>query len=159
MTFAGSIDQGQRWRLLIVAVSLTMFGGLILRQLYWYQVTDHAQFAVLASEEHEQRRPLAAKRGALLDAKGHPIALSIMYDALFAYWPEIEKPDRTATILAEALGQPKEEILGRMLLTWHNLRYYQDLMAELRAAIEAGRLQDFAAAFAADQARGDIDPI
>jgi queuine tRNA-ribosyltransferase len=32
------------------------------------------------------------------------------------------------------------EMLGPMLLTWHNLRYYQDLMRELRAAIAAGRL-------------------
>jgi queuine tRNA-ribosyltransferase len=52
-----------------------------------------------------------------------------------------------------------EEILGQVLLTWHNLRYYQDLMASLRAAIEAGRLKEFAARFAEEQARGDIDPI
>jgi queuine tRNA-ribosyltransferase len=31
------------------------------------------------------------------------------------------------------------EILGAMLLTWHNLHHYQGLMAEARAAIEAGR--------------------
>ena len=35
------------------------------------------------------------------------------------------------------------EILGMMLLTWNNLSYYQDLMAGLRRAIAAGRLQDF----------------
>jgi queuine tRNA-ribosyltransferase len=35
------------------------------------------------------------------------------------------------------------EILGAMLLTRHNLTYYQDLMADLRGAIEAGRLADF----------------
>ncbi|MCI0429097.1 MAG: tRNA guanosine(34) transglycosylase Tgt [Rhodospirillales bacterium] len=52
-----------------------------------------------------------------------------------------------------------EEILGRVLLTWHNLRYYQDLMAGLRAAIEVGRLEDFAHAFAEEEARGDVDPI
>jgi queuine tRNA-ribosyltransferase len=52
-----------------------------------------------------------------------------------------------------------EEILGQVLLTWHNLRYYQDLVADLRAAIEAGRLSEFAARFAEEQARGDIDPI
>ena len=34
------------------------------------------------------------------------------------------------------------EILGAMLLTWHNLRYYQDLMAGLRAAIAGGALAD-----------------
>ena len=38
-----------------------------------------------------------------------------------------------------------EEMLGPMLLTWHNLRYYQHLMQRLRAAILAGRL-DVAAA-------------
>jgi queuine tRNA-ribosyltransferase len=52
-----------------------------------------------------------------------------------------------------------EEILGQILLTWHNLRYYQDLMAGLRAAIEAERLREFAADFAEEHARGDIDPI
>jgi queuine tRNA-ribosyltransferase len=44
------------------------------------------------------------------------------------------------------------EILGAMLLTAHNLRYYADLMAAMRDAIEEGALADFAAAFAAAQA-------
>jgi queuine tRNA-ribosyltransferase len=52
-----------------------------------------------------------------------------------------------------------EEILGQVLMTWHNLRYYQDLMAEMRAAIDCGRLAAFAVRFTEEQARGDIDPI
>ncbi len=32
-----------------------------------------------------------------------------------------------------------------MLLTWHNLAYYQRLMRDMRAAIVVGRLHDFAA--------------
>jgi queuine tRNA-ribosyltransferase len=44
------------------------------------------------------------------------------------------------------------EILGAMLLTAHNLRYYADLMAAMRAAIELGALAAFAAAFAERQA-------
>jgi queuine tRNA-ribosyltransferase len=32
------------------------------------------------------------------------------------------------------------EILGSVLLTWHNLHYYQDLMAQLRQAIRVGNL-------------------
>jgi queuine tRNA-ribosyltransferase len=35
-----------------------------------------------------------------------------------------------------------------MLLTWHNLTFYQDLMAGLRAAIAAETLAAFAAEFA-----------
>ena len=50
------------------------------------------------------------------------------------------------------------EILGAMLLTEHNLRYYGALMEGLRGAIETGRLADFAADFARDQARGDTPP-
>lgn len=36
------------------------------------------------------------------------------------------------------------EMLGPMLLTWHNLTYYQTLMRGMRTAIMAGRFSDFA---------------
>ncbi len=52
-----------------------------------------------------------------------------------------------------------EEILGPVLLTWHNLRHYQVLMADIRAAIEAGTFGAFQAAFGAEQAKGDIEPV
>jgi len=48
-----------------------------------------------------------------------------------------------------------EEMLGKMLLTWINLAYYQELMAGLRAAIAAGRLSDFVAETKEGWARGD----
>jgi queuine tRNA-ribosyltransferase len=51
------------------------------------------------------------------------------------------------------------EIIASMLLTWHNLHYYQDLMAGLRAAIADGRLSSFVAAFHALRAEGDIEPL
>jgi queuine tRNA-ribosyltransferase len=40
--------------------------------------------------------------------------------------------------------QKTNEILGARLNTLHNLHYYQELMRELRAAIEAGRLRETA---------------
>ena len=43
------------------------------------------------------------------------------------------------------------EILGARLNTIHNLYYYQSLMAGMRAAIEAGRLDHFAAEVLARQ--------
>jgi queuine tRNA-ribosyltransferase len=55
--------------------------------------------------------------------------------------------------------QRSEEMLGPILLTWHNLTYYQDLMAGMRDAIAAGKFADFAAAFAEQQALGDIAAI
>jgi queuine tRNA-ribosyltransferase len=41
------------------------------------------------------------------------------------------------------------EYLGPMLLTWHNLQYYQDLMAAMREGISAGRFGQFVADFKA----------
>ena len=42
-----------------------------------------------------------------------------------------------------------EEMLGPMLLTWHNIRYYQRLMERMRNAILAGRLAEESAAIRA----------
>ncbi|MDB5427340.1 MAG: queuine tRNA ribosyltransferase [Phenylobacterium sp.] len=44
-----------------------------------------------------------------------------------------------------------EEILAQVLLSWHNLAFFQDLMAALRAAIAEGRLDAFRRDFAARQ--------
>lgn len=52
-----------------------------------------------------------------------------------------------------------EEMLGSILLTLHNLYYYQEVMAGLRKAIEAGKLEDFATAFFEQQATGDLPPL
>lgn len=52
-----------------------------------------------------------------------------------------------------------QEIIASMLLTWHNLRYYQRLMQGLRDAIAAGTLEAFAAEFHATRLQGDIDPL
>jgi queuine tRNA-ribosyltransferase len=49
-----------------------------------------------------------------------------------------------------------EEILGPILLTTHNMQYYQNLMCNLRKAIETKTLDDFVGAFHEKQARGDI---
>jgi queuine tRNA-ribosyltransferase len=49
-----------------------------------------------------------------------------------------------------------QEILGSMLLTWHNLHYYQALMAGLRGAIEGGRFDEFTASFHTERAQGDV---
>lgn len=50
-----------------------------------------------------------------------------------------------------------EEMLGPMLLTWHNLTYYQSLMSGIRAAIEGRQFAAFAATTrAAWQSQGSV---
>ncbi len=52
-----------------------------------------------------------------------------------------------------------EEVLSLMLLSWHNIYYYQSLMREMREAIGNQQFSAFEASFHALQALGDIDPL
>jgi queuine tRNA-ribosyltransferase len=51
------------------------------------------------------------------------------------------------------------EMLGAVLLSTINLAYYQGLMADMRASIEAGRFADFHMATIAEWERGDISAL
>lgn len=51
------------------------------------------------------------------------------------------------------------EMISGMLLTWHNLHYYQELMSDMRAAIAEGRFAAFEVQFHALRAEGDIEPL
>lgn len=51
------------------------------------------------------------------------------------------------------------EIISSMLLTWHNLHYYQELMAGLRGAISAGTLSEFTGTFHAAREIGDLEQL
>ena len=52
-----------------------------------------------------------------------------------------------------------DEIIASMLLTWHNLHYYQEIMSGMRAAIAAGIFEAWQRDFHATRAQGDIDPL
>ncbi|MDP7623455.1 MAG: tRNA guanosine(34) transglycosylase Tgt [Rhodospirillales bacterium] len=52
-----------------------------------------------------------------------------------------------------------QEILGPMLLTWHNVQYYQDLMWWLKKSIGEGTLNAFVERFHKDKEDGDIEPL
>ncbi|WP_085805935.1 tRNA guanosine(34) transglycosylase Tgt [Roseovarius albus] len=52
-----------------------------------------------------------------------------------------------------------QEIISSMLLTWHNLHYYQEIMAGMREAIAAGRFDTWETEFHAQRAQGDIEQL
>jgi queuine tRNA-ribosyltransferase len=51
------------------------------------------------------------------------------------------------------------EMISGMLLTWHNLHYFQEIMQGMRDAIAAGTFEAWQANFHAQRAQGDIEPI
>jgi queuine tRNA-ribosyltransferase len=50
-----------------------------------------------------------------------------------------------------------DEILGQVLLSWHNVAFFETLMAQLRAAITQGRLEAFRRAFRTRATDGEAD--
>ncbi len=51
------------------------------------------------------------------------------------------------------------EMISGMLLTWHNLQYYQDLMGGIRAAIAQGTFAGFQSGFHNLREQGDIERL
>ena len=52
-----------------------------------------------------------------------------------------------------------QEIIASMLITWHNLHYYQELMEKMRKAILNQRFSDFELDFNENLRLGDLEPI
>ncbi|SPF80460.1 Queuine tRNA-ribosyltransferase [Pseudoprimorskyibacter insulae] len=52
-----------------------------------------------------------------------------------------------------------QEMISGMLLTWHNLHYFQEIMQGMRDAIAAGTFAEWEADFHALRAEGDIAPV
>jgi queuine tRNA-ribosyltransferase len=51
------------------------------------------------------------------------------------------------------------EMISGMLLTWHNLHYFQDIMAGMREAIAEGTFAAWQQGFHDGRAQGDIEPL
>ena len=51
------------------------------------------------------------------------------------------------------------EMISGMLLTWHNLHYFQEIMSGMRGAIADGIFDAWEADFHAQRALGDIEPV
>ena len=52
-----------------------------------------------------------------------------------------------------------QEIISSMLITWHNLHYYQDLMGRMRKAILNKSFAEFELEFHKNLSLGDLEPI
>ena len=52
-----------------------------------------------------------------------------------------------------------QEIISSMLLTWHNLHYFQELMEDIRRAIAVDKFSEFVSEFLAQRVNGDIEPL
>jgi len=87
--------------------------GLLAGRLVYLQVVEHNRFADLARSEQLGKRPIFPRRGAILAADGHPLAISLQtYDVYFypKYPGAPEARDRIAAELGPLLRRPAGEL-------------------------------------------------
>lgn len=94
-----------------------LFAGcaaLLFYRTYSYQVVQYQRFRDLASEEHRLKKEIVARRGDILDRNGNPLAISVMYQSVYAYPPAVKDPSSVASTLSRLVGDPPEAILSKL---------------------------------------------
>ncbi|MCL4370616.1 MAG: penicillin-binding protein 2 [Chloroflexi bacterium] len=104
----------QRWRLMTLCVLFAGCAALLFYRTYSYQVVQYQRFRDLASEEHRLKKEIVARRGDILDRNGNPLAISVMYQSVYAYPPAVKDPSSVASTLSRLVGDPPEAILSKL---------------------------------------------
>ena len=104
----------QRWRLMSLCTVFAACALFLLYRTYCYQVIEHQRFRQLASEEHRFQREIAPRRGDILDRNGHPFAITVMYDNLYARPELVENAASVADTLSRLIGEPKDQLLAKL---------------------------------------------
>jgi len=94
-------------RVIVAAALLGLWAVGIEARLVVLQVFQHAEF--MARAERQQMRTLdaPAKRGDILDRRGHVLATSVDTDSIYAVPSEIDNPNEAAGLLCHALADCK----------------------------------------------------
>jgi cell division protein FtsI/penicillin-binding protein 2 len=102
------------WRLWVLAIAFATCAAVVVARLVTYQVLEHERFRELAEDEQVHSQIIHPRRGAILDAGGRPLAISVMYDNVYVWGPAVKDPARTAAVLAPLLEVPEAELRAKI---------------------------------------------
>jgi cell division protein FtsI (penicillin-binding protein 3) len=103
-------DPGFQWRvtlkqrLLIAAGFMAVWVVAVEARLVYLQVFRHADLTARAARQQSDTLPTPAKRGDILDRRGHLLASSVDVDSIYAVPSEIDNSAQTVAKLCGALG-------------------------------------------------------
>src|SRR5690349_13007749 len=102
-------DPGFEWRVTlkrrigVVAVLLAVWVTGVEARLIYLQIFQNASLTARAARQQSWTRDTPAKRGDILDRRGHLLATSVDVDSIYAVPTEIDNADETAAKLCRAL--------------------------------------------------------
>ena len=125
-------------RLLIAGGALGLGLCLVLGRLVLLTTVQHTQLARQASSQHQQRITLQARRGAIVDQHGEPLALSVPAESLFVHPQKLSSEvSKKAAAIAAALHVPLAEVSATLRsqepFVWLKRRATPQEAAQVRA--------------------------
>src|SRR6266536_483427 len=87
---------------------------LLVYRLYTFQWLERDKYTEAASEAHQRKIDVPARRGSIYDANGNPLALTIQLDALTVIGKNATRPEVTAQALAPLLEMSPADITAKI---------------------------------------------
>ncbi len=97
-------ERGTRLRLMLLALSISLWALVIGIRLVHLQVLGQEFFAKQGTRQSERTIKLDPRRGPILDRAGRALAVSVNVESLYAVPQDVDDPQATAAALARALG-------------------------------------------------------
>jgi len=97
-------DRMVRLRLMLVALSACLWALVIVFRLVQLQVMGRPEFERQAARQSERTINLDPRRGPIVDRSGHPLAVSVDAESIYAVPQDVEDAAGTAAALGRALG-------------------------------------------------------
>ena len=97
-------DRMVRLRLMLVALSACLWALVIVVRLVQLQVMGRPEFERQAARQSERTINLDPRRGPIVDRSGHPLAVSVDAESIYAVPQDVEDAAGTAAALGRALG-------------------------------------------------------
>ena len=107
-------DRTERRRLTVLAAALILMAAIIVVRLVYYQLVIHARLETEVLAQREREIEIPAERGMILDATGHPLAISLVQWTISVSPPLVTNRDMVATQLAEILQLSSEELYAKL---------------------------------------------
>ena len=101
-------------RLYIFAALLFFWIFAICFRLVRLQIVKFGFFEDLADRQRTRTVPVEPRRGNIYDRNGHPLAMSIDVDSVYAVPSEVHDKETTAAVLGKVLNLDPQDILARL---------------------------------------------
>src|SRR3989338_3797787 len=88
--------------------------GLLWARCCWLQVVAAGRYRAIAAAQHEASTVLRARRGAILDREGHPLAVGILAPSVFANARQVAAKQDVARQLAHVVDRDARMIQRRL---------------------------------------------